>query len=134
MRCSWLAGIALVVFALAAMGCGSSACEDGIDNDGDGFIDATDPGCAFNGDSETPEPPACQDGIDNDSDGFIDTMDPGCMGPNDSDEDNPPVAACRDGIDNDGDGFTDFPNDPGCLGKTHRCRRASDAGRSDRTH
>ncbi|MBT8492549.1 MAG: hypothetical protein KJO07_05780, partial [Deltaproteobacteria bacterium] len=103
------------VLAVPLAGCGSNACEDGVDNDADGLIDDGDPGCAFNGDSETPEPPHCQDGIDNDSDGFIDTGDPGCTGPNDTDEENPPVAACKDGIDNDSDGATDFPNDPGCT-------------------
>ena len=46
-------------------------CSDGLDNDGDGLIDAgSDPGCR---DADFhPEDPACQDGLDNDGDGGID--------------------------------------------------------------
>ena len=46
-------------------------CDDGLDNDGDGWVDAlTDPGCrdpawAF-------EDPKCDDGLDNDGDGLVD--------------------------------------------------------------
>jgi len=49
----------------------TSACNDGIDNDGDGLLDyPADPGC-FTPTSMT-ESPACDDGIDNDGDGKID--------------------------------------------------------------
>lgn len=46
-------------------------CSDGIDNDGDGLVDAgSDPGCR---DAGWPfEAPKCQDGIENDTDGKID--------------------------------------------------------------
>jgi uncharacterized protein YkwD len=46
-------------------------CDDGLDNDGDGWVDAlTDPGCH---DEAWPfEDPPCDDGIDNDGDGLID--------------------------------------------------------------
>jgi hypothetical protein len=47
----------------------NNECTDGIDNDGDGLIDAADPGCA-NGSHV--EAPPCNDGIDNDGDGKID--------------------------------------------------------------
>ncbi len=69
-------------------------CDDGIDNDNDGFIDcavgAPDPGCfpngAGGGGSCNPEDnnetdnvlPACSDGVDNDGDGLADCDDPGC--------------------------------------------------------
>jgi hypothetical protein len=47
------------------------ACSDGIDDDGDGFVDyPADPGCASA--TSTTESPACQDGIDNDEDGGVD--------------------------------------------------------------
>ncbi|RIL07301.1 MAG: hypothetical protein DCC71_03615 [Proteobacteria bacterium] len=47
------------------------ACDDGRDEDGDGFTDAPDdPGCA-DAQSDT-ESPACRDGLDNDGDGAID--------------------------------------------------------------
>ena len=52
-------------------------CDDGIDNDDDGFIDCDDfdclgdPACAVE---------ICDDGIDNDDDGFIDCDDLDCTG------------------------------------------------------
>ena len=57
----------------------SGACNDGIDNDGDGLIDAgQDPGCRSIGwDIENPE---CSDGYDNDNDGNADAADPQCVG------------------------------------------------------
>lgn len=66
-------------------------CSDGADNDGDGVIDAQDPGCITpdgvfdpNDDDERNE---CIDGVDNDGDGRIDFGDdPGCSSPQDDDE------------------------------------------------
>jgi LPXTG-motif cell wall-anchored protein len=66
-------------------------CSDGADNDGDGVIDAQDPGCLTpdgvfdpNDDDERNE---CIDGVDNDGDGRIDFPDdPGCSSPQDDDE------------------------------------------------
>ncbi len=57
-------------------------CDDGVDNDGDGFIDCDDPDCfgdpACEGDDEI-----CDDGIDNDGDGRIDCDDLDCaLAPN----------------------------------------------------
>ena len=103
-----------------------TACADGNDNDGDGLIDLTDPGCWGPGDTSEenappPPPAACADLVDNDHDGLVDLADPGCSGPSDTDETNappPPPAACADGTDNDGDGEVDFPADPGCTGLT----------------
>ena len=46
-------------------------CNDNIDNDGDGLVDAADPDC------HTPE--VCNDNIDNDGDGKIDSADPDCQ-------------------------------------------------------
>jgi YVTN family beta-propeller protein len=46
------------------------ACNDGIDNDGDGMIDLADTGCSSSvGNMENPQ---CSDGYDNDGDGRID--------------------------------------------------------------
>jgi len=46
-------------------------CEDGLDNDGDGLVDAAvDPGCSSS--TSLIEDPQCQDGLDNDGDGRID--------------------------------------------------------------
>lgn len=67
-------------------------CEDGIDNDGDGLIDA--PGMSSN-------------------------PDPGCYGPTDNSELNSVATAeCSDGFDNDQDGKTDYPDDPDCSSAT----------------
>jgi hypothetical protein len=88
----------------------ATACSNGADDDGDGRIDAADPGCAGSADPSERSPLfACDDGRDNDGDGFTDMADPGCPQPNARPE-NP---ICDDGIDNDGDGFFDR-DDPVC--------------------
>jgi hypothetical protein len=67
----------------AALGLG--ACEDGLDNDGDGLVDGLDPGCAGGaGGSETA--PQCSDGADNDGDGRSDLADGDCTGAGDPSE------------------------------------------------
>ena len=55
------------------------ACQDGLDNDGDGLIDyPADPGCS--GANSKKENPQCNDGIDNDGDTLIDyPADPNCV-------------------------------------------------------
>jgi len=55
------------------------ACNDGIDNDGDGTVDLADPGCPAA--SANVENPQCNDGYDNDNDGFADMADPHCTDP-----------------------------------------------------
>ena len=83
-------------------------CSDGIDNDGDEFIDCADFDC-----EGTPECPLdtensdalCSDGMDNDGDGLTDCADDSCHG-------HPNVAACKesvcdDGMDDDEDGRVD---------------------------
>ncbi len=94
-------------------GGGSPECDDGIDNDGDGFMDAADPGCSGPSDpTETDPALVCDDGADNDSDSLIDAADPGCAGPTDSTETNATVA-CDDGVDNNNNALVDTA-DPGC--------------------
>jgi hypothetical protein len=77
-------------------------CNDGVDNDGNGFVDSADFFCD--------ESLNCNDGIDNDGNGFIDCNDFQCA--------NTTVIECNcsDGTDNDSDGFTDC-NDIDCNGK-----------------
>jgi len=114
-------GIVLVIVNLvpsvAALG-GKPACNDGVDNDGDGLMDMNDPGCDSNGDKDETNaapPAACGDGADNDGDGLTDyPSDPGCSSSSDGDEYNASAPACSDGVDNDGDGSTDYPSDSGC--------------------
>lgn len=68
-------------------------CNDGIDNDGDGWTDfPADPGCSSStDDSEFNEPTEfeCSDAVDNDDDGLIDGHDPGCLDATDDDEEDP---------------------------------------------
>lgn len=81
------------------------ACNDGWDDDGDGFVDLYDPGCASAGDlSERTPLLECDDGVSNDGDGLVDQDDPACPAPGGSDE----SPACQDGLDDDGDGLIDW--------------------------
>ena len=88
----------------------AAPCEDGEDNDSDGWIDADDPDCT-SGSSETGYGTVeCNDGTDNDSDGDIDADDVDCLDASDNYEDS---YDCADAIDNDGDGWIDL-DDPAC--------------------
>jgi Trypsin-like peptidase domain len=83
------------------------ACNDGIEDDGDGLVDfPNDPGCASADDLDERSPLlACDDGADNDGDGLTDSpADPGCRDPASTLE-NP---SCDDDLDNDGDGAIDW--------------------------
>ncbi|RIL05909.1 MAG: hypothetical protein DCC71_08510 [Proteobacteria bacterium] len=84
-------------------------CDDGDDDDADGFIDhPADPGCLAR--SDPSERPTCSDALDNDLDGATDfPQDAGCTDADDALEE----AACDDGLDDDGDGLVDF-DDPAC--------------------
>jgi len=98
------------------------ACNDWIDNDGDGLVDMLDPGCDFwfdDNEYNYVEPDnACENGLDDDADGLVDMADPGCTNPDDNDEYNAPVTEtqCNDGLDNDADTLVDLA-DPGCASK-----------------
>lgn len=123
-----------------ALGCGGAVitqCNDGVDNDGDGFVDLADSGCTDLGDNNEYIIGAtndCTDGIDNDGDGLVDAADPSCRSeagegtssvvveyvtttvtttlPGSSTDTR--VPDCRDGRDNDGDALIDYPADDGC--------------------
>ena len=108
------------------VGLGTTECNDGIDNDGHGDIDALDLNCAIYEGAEGDEQPAftlnCADGLDNDEDGYIDANDPDCeLKPNAyenkdffTDSNSPVITACYNGVDDDHDGYTDG-TDPGCV-------------------
>ena len=83
-----------------------AACEDGVDNDGDGVIDAADPGCHTDG---NPNNPASFDPNDPDE---ADAGTAGTGGSGDDGDDRGDTQ-CSDGRDNDGDGVID-EDDPGC--------------------
>ncbi len=103
------------------------ACDDGVDNDGDGLVDRADPGCAQDADDdeeELRERSTCLDGLDNDADGRVDLDDDDCA-PRGAEQGRPSFgeegaaagaspAPCLDGLDNDSDGLTDG-EDPGCF-------------------
>ena len=115
-RFSWCLSLGSLSLLLLVAGCGPGSrtdCNDGVDNDGDGFIDDDDPGCSVNDGFEFPDPVQCSDGFDNDGDGLVDDADFGCESASDPDEEDP-IRACNDGADNDGDGLIDFPQDSGC--------------------
>ncbi|MCK5283236.1 MAG: hypothetical protein KAK00_07545 [Nanoarchaeota archaeon] len=79
----------------------AKACNDKIDNDGDGYCDyagcngmSADPGCTSRQDTTETDPNVeCDDGSDNDGDSAIDYNDNGCSGPTDNDE-----TDCGDGV------------------------------------
>ncbi len=87
-------------------------CSDGIDNDGNGLIDAEDTENCENGlDGET----NCGNGLDDDGDGWVDELDGECVDQESAElgEDDP-AWLCSDGLDNDGDGWIDA-EEPGCV-------------------
>ncbi|MBS3120055.1 hypothetical protein J4475_04515, partial [Candidatus Woesearchaeota archaeon] len=90
----------------------TTQCNDGIDNDFDGLIDLSDPGCIGHGDSSEKDPSlVCDNGLDDDGDGRADYH----ISPSDSSEYG---GQCDDGTDNDLDTFTDWfgaGKDPGCV-------------------
>ncbi len=90
-------------------------CSDGIDNDGNGLIDAEDrENCEDGTDGET----NCGNGEDDDGDGWVDALDGECVDENSSENGaDDPAWLCSDGVDNDGDGWFDA-DDPGCLDGT----------------
>jgi hypothetical protein len=74
---------------VANVGCGAATqCSDTEDNDGDGRIDAEDPGCHTDGDASNPDSydpadddesdPECSDTVDNDGVQGADSEDPDC--------------------------------------------------------
>lgn len=114
-----------VVFRKAPAG-PEPECEDGADNDADGFTDdPADPGCSSPADdSERSASLVCDDGVDNDGNGLFDyPADPVCSSPLDDLE--LPVPACEDGSDNDRDGLADYPADPGCADPTDDTERSA---------
>lgn len=98
-------------------------CNDGSDDDCDGFVDNVDSDCGGTSDPGSDiggsegKGRTCADGFDNDGNGYIDCDDPGCFsnkscstatepGP-DSGPTEGKGKTCSDGLDNDGNGYTD---------------------------
>ena len=135
----WSKDAAVCVYAGASQDApgGPAACEDGLDNDGDGLVDADDPGCfaallapdGLVADSEWDGRliSACADGVPNPvpehlagryeaPPGAWDATSPGCFDERDAVEAaRRPEPDCSNGLDDDGDGHIDGA-DPGCFG------------------
>jgi hypothetical protein len=92
-------------------------CNDGIDNDGDSFIDCSDADCSTNPDCTETGVPECSDTEDNDGDDLVDCADPDCKGVDVGDGKvcQIPEESCADFFDNDGDALADCA-DPDCEG------------------
>ncbi len=87
------------------------ACRNGLDDDGDGFVDHADRGCDDPDDDSERDVElgaACTNGVDDDSDGLTDGADLHCQA-------SAGLDACRNGLDDDGDGKTDLAQDAGCA-------------------
>lgn len=67
-------------------------CNNGIDDDNDGFVDEEDNDCIEFGDE-------CTNGLDDDGDGYVDADDFDCTETG---------IECFNGLDDDGDGFIDI--------------------------
>jgi hypothetical protein len=97
-------------------------CSDGVDNDGDGLIDAADPGCHSDGNANNPASYVPSDNDESNGTPGSSTSPSkssgGVKGSNGSGGKAKPQ--CSDGIDNDGDNLVDAA-DPGC----HRDGNAS---------
>lgn len=121
-----IAIIDLQTMSISATVGGAASCSDGVDNDGDGRIDAQDPQCfgpfgaEAAGFAGRTTGATCQDAMDNDEDGLADRDDPNCLTADGDEIDGAigdvPISDCNDGLDNDNDGNTDFPDDPNCYG------------------
>jgi hypothetical protein len=88
-------------------------CDDGVDNNGNGFVDCDDWDCVNDPACVETE---CGDGVDNDGDGDTDCDDSDCLGTVEcpAQTENNDVD-CDDGMDNDGDNLVDC-EDPSCHG------------------
>jgi hypothetical protein len=87
-------------------------CNDELDNDGDGWTDASDPDCGTAGYEIGYAAAQCNNGLDDDGDSNIDAEDDGCASAFDTTE--TATDECADAEDNDGDGWTDGA-DPDCI-------------------
>ena len=75
-----------------------SNCSNGLDDDGDGWIDCDDTDCS----ASCPGSEICDNGIDDDGNGAADCADSACLGTSFCVE-----TSCTNGLDDDGDGWID---------------------------
>jgi hypothetical protein len=112
------------------------SCDDGLDNDGDGSVDAADPQCFGPSDDESGllydgRTTECGDGLDNDGDGSIDAADGDCRtAAGISESAASAVDNCSNGVDDDLDGAADN-DDTSCSSGTVEAERAVEPAVSD---
>lgn len=103
----------------------AEACDDGLDNDCDDFVDCNDFDCSSTAPCIKPAEnsnPRCFDGLDNDGDGKTDCEDTDCYNPANQRgvyvcQRETTNKDCSDNADNDGDGMIDCA-DPDCQGES----------------
>ena len=91
-----------------------SRCTNGVDDDGDGWIDDRDPDCVTGFPESGIGLTACNDGVDNDFDSFIDADDINCASGLNNSESSGSADDCLNGQDDDADGWVDAA-DPDCI-------------------
>lgn len=82
------------------------ACQDGLDNDGDGVADRDDPGCTVAADNDEADPIICTDEPETEGAEPVD----GCIAQSE-------LPGCANGLDDDGDGDVDL-DDAGCRDRS----------------
>ncbi len=100
----------------------ADACNNCLDDDGDGWADADDPDCAGGTEEVGYGEDACNDNVDNDGDGRRDSADSNCESGDGTDESN-----CSNSVDDDEDGLEDEA-DPDCLAGGNEGDNACDDG------
>ena len=100
----------VVILFPAPTGIDTEICDDGVDNDGDGYIDCEDTDCVDHTACVKIET-ICNNGLDDDGDGYTDCDDPDCVAAANCVAVNPEI--CDNGSDDDGDGLVDC-DDPDC--------------------
>ncbi len=89
-------------------------CDNGLDDDNDGYIDCHDPDCEQDPFCQTPEE-ICDNGLDDDDDDLIDCDDPDC---DQFASCQFPDEICDNGMDDDNDGYIDC-DDQDCFEAPH---------------
>ena len=137
--------LALCLLCLVAAGCGRSTvwygevpdgggpknpeiCTNGVDDDGDFFIDCQDSDCKTHPSCSSKPQEECTNGKDDDLDNLTDCNDPDCF--------NHPACKvlpenCTNGVDDDGDGLIDCADPwcfkhPDCQAKKEVCNNGKD--------
>ena len=77
-------------------------CDNGVDDDGDGFVDCEDQDCFRSQACAEPSQEICDNGIDDDWDGTVDCGDSDCANFAGCET---AAEVCNNGLDDDGDSY-----------------------------